>query len=107
LALLLSPELLELQDQDSWGGSGGHSIGDALVTGLFPGQTEALKCRRSHLKCNAVCIRENLHSEFAANFPLISFCLVNLTKKGTTEETYQSFLDYYISTSKKILRDKS
>ncbi|KAJ7804925.1 hypothetical protein B0H14DRAFT_2611872 [Mycena olivaceomarginata] len=51
---LLSPELLELQDQDSWGGSGGHSIGDALVTGLFPGQTEALKCRRSHLKCNGV-----------------------------------------------------
>ncbi|KAJ7852481.1 hypothetical protein B0H14DRAFT_2580891 [Mycena olivaceomarginata] len=25
-----------------------------MVTGLFPGQTEALKCRRSHLKCNGV-----------------------------------------------------
>ncbi|KAJ7835323.1 hypothetical protein B0H14DRAFT_2590316 [Mycena olivaceomarginata] len=45
---------LRKEDQDSWGGSGGHSIGDALVTGLFPGQTEALKCRRSHLKCNGV-----------------------------------------------------
>ncbi|KAJ7872637.1 hypothetical protein B0H14DRAFT_3563231 [Mycena olivaceomarginata] len=44
---------LRKEDQDSWGGSGGHSI-DALVTGLFPGQTEALKCRRSHLKCNGV-----------------------------------------------------
>lgn len=50
---LLSPELLELQDQDSWGGSGSHLI-DAMVTGLFPGQKEALKCCRSHLKCNGV-----------------------------------------------------
>ncbi|KAJ7303609.1 hypothetical protein DFH08DRAFT_825711 [Mycena albidolilacea] len=28
---------LRKEDQDSWGGSGGHSISDAMVTGLFPG----------------------------------------------------------------------
>ncbi|KAJ7805942.1 hypothetical protein B0H14DRAFT_2610920 [Mycena olivaceomarginata] len=42
------------------GGSGGHSNGDAMVTGLFPGQTEALKFFRSHLKCNGIFGNMNL-----------------------------------------------
>ncbi|KAJ7803620.1 hypothetical protein B0H14DRAFT_2613156 [Mycena olivaceomarginata] len=41
-------------DQDSWGGSSGHSVGDSEVVGFLPDLTTAIKCRRAHLKCKGV-----------------------------------------------------
>lgn len=43
-----------LQDQESWGGSAGHTKGDVHVYGLTSDLSEKLLCRRCHLKCNGV-----------------------------------------------------
>ncbi|KAJ7331521.1 hypothetical protein DFH08DRAFT_814832 [Mycena albidolilacea] len=45
---------LKIQDQDSWGGSSGHSVGDSDAAGFLPALTMAIKCRRAHLKCKGV-----------------------------------------------------
>ncbi|KAJ7076515.1 hypothetical protein C8R43DRAFT_1118466 [Mycena crocata] len=42
------------EDQDSWGGSAGHSAGDVKVRGLTLDPDEELLCRRAHLFCNGV-----------------------------------------------------
>ncbi|KAJ7830055.1 hypothetical protein B0H14DRAFT_2593548 [Mycena olivaceomarginata] len=45
---------LKTQDQDSWGGSSGHLVGDSDAAGFLPDLTMAIKCRRAHLKCKGV-----------------------------------------------------
>ncbi|KAJ7782083.1 hypothetical protein B0H14DRAFT_2630969 [Mycena olivaceomarginata] len=45
---------IRTEDQDSWGGSSGHSVGDSEVVGFLPDLTTAIKCRRAHLKCKGV-----------------------------------------------------
>jgi hypothetical protein len=42
-----------MQDQESWGGSSGHSKGDGFVFGLTAG-TVGTQCRRAHLTCNGI-----------------------------------------------------
>jgi len=43
----------DVQDQESWGGSSGHSKGDGLVFGLTAG-TVGIQCRCAHLTCNGI-----------------------------------------------------
>jgi hypothetical protein len=44
-----------LQDQDSWGGSSGHTKGDGKVFGFFPEDLgKAIECRRCQFPCNGV-----------------------------------------------------
>ncbi|KAJ7912629.1 hypothetical protein B0H13DRAFT_1874611 [Mycena leptocephala] len=45
---------IRAEDQDSWGGSGGHSKGDVHTAGFMPDSTESILCRRSHLYCNGI-----------------------------------------------------
>ncbi|KAJ7825909.1 hypothetical protein B0H14DRAFT_2596247 [Mycena olivaceomarginata] len=45
---------IRTEDQDSWGGSSGHSVGDSDAAGFLPDLTMAIKCRRAHLKCKGV-----------------------------------------------------
>ncbi|KAJ7894026.1 hypothetical protein B0H13DRAFT_2276534 [Mycena leptocephala] len=42
------------EDQDSWGGSGGHAKGDVQAAGFLPDLTESILCRRCHLSCNGI-----------------------------------------------------
>ncbi|KAJ7860306.1 hypothetical protein B0H13DRAFT_1901072 [Mycena leptocephala] len=45
---------IRAEDQDSLGGSGGHSKGDVHTAGFMPDSTESILCRRSHLYCNGI-----------------------------------------------------
>jgi hypothetical protein len=51
-----------MQDQDSWGGSAGHSAGEAYVRGFNLSEDSddsAVLCRRAYLHCNGVDICEH------------------------------------------------
>ncbi|KAJ7835672.1 hypothetical protein B0H14DRAFT_3871012 [Mycena olivaceomarginata] len=46
---------IRLEDQDSWGGSSGHTKGDGKVFGFFPEDLgKAIECRRCQFPCNGV-----------------------------------------------------
>ena len=56
--------LIPLQDQDSWGGSAGHSAGEAHVFGFDEDDpTESVHCRRAYLHCNGVAICEHFDQD--------------------------------------------
>ena len=49
-----------MQDQDSWGGSVGHSAGEVYVFGFDEDDpTESVHCHRAFLHCNGVDICEH------------------------------------------------
>ncbi|KAJ7162464.1 hypothetical protein C8R46DRAFT_1104607 [Mycena filopes] len=58
---------IRAEDQDSWGGSSGHTAGDAHARGFFPDDFEkTVWCRRCQFPCNGVDACELLDPEIFA-----------------------------------------
>jgi hypothetical protein len=53
-----------MQDQDSWGGSAGHSAGEVYVFGFNEDDfAESVHCRRAFLHCNGVHVCEHFDQD--------------------------------------------
>lgn len=56
------------QDQDSWGGSAGRSVGEVYVFGFNEDDPEeSVRCRRAYLHCNGVDICEHFDQDILDN----------------------------------------
>jgi hypothetical protein len=57
-----------IQDQDSWGGSAGHAVGEVYVFGFNEDDpAESVRCRRAYLHCNGVHICEHFDHNILNN----------------------------------------
>ncbi|KAJ6468184.1 hypothetical protein DFH09DRAFT_1345234 [Mycena vulgaris] len=56
-----------IRAEESWNGSGGHTVCDGMVDGFDPDLTVMFKCRRIYLKCNGVDTCELINNALFAN----------------------------------------